>query len=120
MNVRQYLIAFLGIATALASMNTVAAGDPDAGQAASAVCATCHGQDGATPSDPSYPNLAGQNEKYLLRQLQKIQSGDRQIPLMMGQLDGKDEQQLADLAAYYASQQFGVLLCFYQTKSELF
>ena len=28
-------------------------------------CAACHGQDGATGLDPTYPNLAGQNEKYL-------------------------------------------------------
>ncbi len=80
-----------------------AAGDAEKGKAQSAACAACHGQDGATPIDPSYPTLAAQNEKYLLRQLQLIQSEERAIALMAGQLNGKSEQDLADIAAYYAS-----------------
>lgn len=79
------------------------AGDPEAGKAQAVACAACHGQDGASPIDPSYPTLAGQNEKYLLRQLQMIQSNTRNVPLMAGQLIGKSDQDLADLAAYYAS-----------------
>ena len=80
-----------------------AAGDPDAGKAQAVVCGACHGQDGATGIDPSYPNLAGQNERYLASQLRMIQDGRRDIPLMAGQLTGKSEQDLEDLAAYYAS-----------------
>jgi len=80
-----------------------AGGDADAGKAQAAACGACHGQDGATPIDPTYPNLAGQNEKYLLNQLKMIQDNSRNIPLMAGQLNGKSEQDLADLAAYYAS-----------------
>ena len=80
-----------------------AAGDASAGKDQAVACAACHGQDGATGLDGTYPNLAGQNEKYLVSQLKMIQSGDRPIPLMAGQLDGKSEQQLADIAAYYAS-----------------
>ncbi len=101
------------LATALASvlaavMFTVtvpalAAGDPAAGEAQAAVCAACHGQDGATGLDPTYPNLAGQNEKYTLHQLIAIRDGDRNVALMAGQLNGKSDDDLADLAAYYAS-----------------
>lgn len=80
-----------------------AAGDASAGKDQAVPCAACHGQDGATGLDGTYPNLAGQNEKYLVSQLKLIQSGERPIPLMAGQLDGKTEQQLADVAAYYAS-----------------
>ena len=80
-----------------------AAGDAAAGKSQAAPCGACHGQDGATGLDGTYPNLAGQNEQYLLRQLQAIQSGERPIPLMAGQLNGKSEQELANLAAYYAS-----------------
>lgn len=80
-----------------------AEGDAQAGEAQAASCAACHGQDGASPIDPTYPTLAGQSERYLLRQLELIQSGDRPVPLMAGQLDGKSTRQLADLAAYYAS-----------------
>jgi cytochrome c553 len=67
------------------------------------VCASCHGQDGATAIDPSYPQLAGQNERYLARQLKMFQSGERDVALMTAQLIGKSEQDLDDLAAYYAS-----------------
>ena len=80
-----------------------AAGDPEAGAAQAVVCAACHGQDGATGVDPSYPNLAGQNEKYLYNQLVMIQRDERKILLMAGQLIGKSDQDLRDLAAYYAS-----------------
>ncbi|MEQ8858215.1 MAG: c-type cytochrome [Pseudomonadales bacterium] len=80
-----------------------AAGNPEAGKAQSVACAACHGADGASPIAPSYAWLAGQNEKYLLRQLKMVQSNERQIALMAGQLTGKSEQDLADLAAYYAS-----------------
>lgn len=78
-------------------------GSPEAGKAQAATCAACHGQDGASPIDPSYPVLAGQNENYTLRQLELIQSGERPVPLMAGVLVGKTPQDLADLAAYYAS-----------------
>ncbi len=79
------------------------AGDPAAGQALSLPCSACHGMDGATGLDPTYPDLAGQNEKYLFEQLKLIQSNERIILLMTGQLFGKTEQDLRDMAAYYAS-----------------
>ncbi len=80
-----------------------AEGDPKAGEAQAVACAACHGADGATGIDPTYPNLAGQNANYLLRQLEMIQSGARPAPLMTGQLTGKSSEDLANLAAYYAS-----------------
>jgi len=80
-----------------------AAGDADAGKTQAAACGACHGQDGASPIDPTYPHLAGQNEKYLFNQLKMIQDNERNIVLMTGQLNGKTDQDLADLAAYYAS-----------------
>lgn len=97
------LLLTLAVAACALAPSVHAAGDPDAGKAQAAPCAACHGQDGASPIAPTYPVLAGQNEKYLLRQLEMIQSGERQVQLMAGQLTGKSEQDLADLAAYYAS-----------------
>ncbi|MCY3793223.1 MAG: c-type cytochrome [Gammaproteobacteria bacterium] len=79
------------------------AGDPEAGKALSLACSACHGMDGATGLDPTYPDLAGQNERYMLRQMQLIQSNERPILLMTGQLTGKSDQDLENLAAYYAS-----------------
>ena len=104
MNVRN-LLTKLSVLSVLIGLTATAyaAGDPDAGKAQAAVCSACHGQDGATGLDPSYPNLAGQNEKYFFNQLKMIQADTRMIALMAGQLIGKSDQDLADLAAYYAS-----------------
>lgn len=100
----------VGMATALmvvllagSSGAAAVTGNAESGKAQAAACAACHGQDGATPLDPSYPVLAGQNARYLKHQLQMIQSNQRAIPLMAGQLNGKTEQDLADIAAYYES-----------------
>ena len=80
-----------------------AAGDASAGKEKVAVCAACHGADGNSAA-PTFPNLAGQGEKYLLKQMQDIRDGARPVPTMVGQLDGKSDQDLADMAAFYASQ----------------
>ena len=66
-------------------------------------CAACHGQDGASGIAPDYPNLAGQNERYLFEQLLMIKSGERPAPLMAGQLNHLSEEDLAAMAAYYAA-----------------
>ncbi|MEH6548540.1 MAG: c-type cytochrome [Pseudomonadales bacterium] len=78
-------------------------GDAATGQAQAVVCGACHGADGNSAA-AAFPKLAGLGEKYLLKQLLDIQSGARTVPTMAGQLDGKSTQNLADLAAYYASQ----------------
>ena len=80
-----------------------AAGDPQAGKDKVATCAACHGADGNS-SLAIYPKLAGQNAKYLLKQLKDIQSGARAVPLMTGMLNNSSEQDLADMAAYFAGQ----------------
>ena len=96
----QSVLAVLCVSLAAAAHG---AGDPAAGKAQSLACSACHGMDGATGLDPTYPDLAGQNERYLFRQLQLIQSNERPILLMTGQLTGKSDQDLENLAAYYAS-----------------
>ena len=97
MQIQWLRVSLLGLA--MVSGAALAAGDPDAGKMQAIVCAACHGQDGATGIDPTYPNLAGQNEAYLYKQLQMIASNERQILLMTGQLIGKTDQNLRDLAA---------------------
>lgn len=77
-------------------------GDAAAGKSMSVACGACHGADGNSASP--FPKLAGQGEKYLLKQLRDIRDGARAIPTMVGQLDGKTDQELADIAAYFASQ----------------
>lgn len=80
-----------------------AAGDATAGQAKTAVCAGCHGTDGNSMV-PNFPSLAGQGEKYLLKQLNDIKSKNRVIVEMTGLLDAMSDQDLQDIAAYYAGK----------------
>jgi cytochrome c553 len=77
--------------------------DAAAGKSASVACSACHGADGNS-SVPTFPNLAGQGEVYLLKQLKDIRDGARLVATMAGQLPGKSDEDLADLAAFYASQ----------------
>ena len=86
-----------------AAVSADLAGNAAAGEAQAAVCGACHGADGNSPA-PTFPKLAGLGEKYLLKQLMDIRDGARPVPTMAGQLDGKSDQQLADLAAYYDSK----------------
>lgn len=79
-------------------------GDAAAGKKLSASCAACHGADGNSAA-PTFPKLAGQGEKYLIKQMNDIQSGKRSVPTMMGQLDTLNDKQIKDIAAYYASQE---------------
>lgn len=78
-------------------------GDAAAGQEKSATCVACHGIDG-NASDPQYPKLAGQHERYIARQLALYRSGDRQDPIMMGFAAGLSAQDMRDLGAFFASQ----------------
>ena len=81
----------------------LADGDAAAGQTKAQMCGACHGADGNSPA-PTFPKLAGQNAKYLLKQMQDIKSGARPVPMMAGQLDSRSDQDMADIAAYFASQ----------------
>lgn len=81
----------------------VAAGDAAAGQEKSTACAACHGQDGNSIS-PQFPNLAGQYEDYLVIALKQYKSGERQNAIMAGFVAALSEEDMRDLAAFYASQ----------------
>ncbi|SHF35359.1 Cytochrome c553 [Microbulbifer donghaiensis] len=94
----------LGLALLGTAPLAMAAGDATAGKAKAAQCAACHGADGNSPA-PTFPKLAGQGEKYLAKQLMDIKSGARPVPQMIGQLDNFNEQDLQDMAAFFASQQ---------------
>ena len=78
-------------------------GNIQSGKEKAETCIACHGEDGNSVVG-LWPSLAGQNINYLKKQLRLIQSGERPIPVMNGQLDGYDNQDLEDMAAYYASK----------------
>jgi len=77
--------------------------DAQAGRVLSGTCAACHGEDGNTAL-PGSPNIAGQNARYLVRQMKYLRDGGRDPKTMLGQLDGFTDEDLEDLAAYYAGQ----------------
>ncbi len=93
------ICALLGSATA-----ALAAGDPAAGKAKSAVCVACHNPDGNS-TNPAYPKLAGQSADYLTKQLVEFKSGARVNPIMVGMVAALTPQDMEDLSAYFASQQ---------------
>lgn len=78
-------------------------GNAAAGKAKAAPCAACHGADGNSAA-PTFPKLAGQGERYLAKQLHDIKSGERPVPMMAGQTDNLSDQDIADIAAFYASK----------------
>ncbi len=79
------------------------AGDAAAGKGKAVTCSACHGADGNS-AVPTFPKLAGQGEKYLLKQMKDIRDGARPVPTMAGQVDNMSDQDLADIAAYFAAQ----------------
>lgn len=91
-------------ATMLISSVAFAGGDAEAGKAASATCAACHGADGNSTVSTN-PKLAGQYESYLIQALKSYRSGARQNATMSGFASALSDQQIADLAAYFSSQE---------------
>ena len=99
-----FLLRAIASSLVIISMQAFAKGDVAAGQAKSAICAACHGVDGNS-TVPNWPKLAGQHEKYMVRQVTLIKSGDRQVPEMLGIVPGLSDQDIEDLSAYFASQE---------------
>ncbi|MFT7128451.1 MAG: cytochrome c553 [Gammaproteobacteria bacterium] len=93
-----------------------AGGDASKGKEKAAACVACHGE-GGNSMVTTFPKLAGQHEKYLLKQMQDIQCGElsidqqrakkcagRSIPTMTGQVSRMSDADLSDIAAYFATQ----------------
>lgn len=97
----------LGLAVALApGISQAADGDPIAGKGKTAMCAGCHGMPGyktAFPVTYSVPKIGGQHAAYIVKALQGYKSGDRKHPSMRAIAAGLTDQDMADVAAYYAS-----------------
>ncbi|WP_232771471.1 c-type cytochrome [Colwellia sp. 12G3] len=78
-------------------------GNVAAGKSKTMVCATCHGADGNSLI-PMYPSLAGQSANYLAKQLADFKSGNRKDPVMAGMVAGLTQEDMHDLAAFFAVQ----------------
>ena len=88
-----------------ASFPVQAKGNAESGKAkAGQVCVACHGADGAKPSTPDQPILAGQYYDYLVKALTDYKSGVRTNPIMKGFAATLSKQDIEDVAAWFSSQ----------------
>ena len=101
MRIRVRVVAALAL---LVPLGPVLAGDPAAGEAAAGTCVACHGEAGAKPIS-NYPIIAGQHENYLLLSMIGYRDGERDNAVMLQQLAGQTDAELANLAAYFAAQE---------------
>ncbi len=84
----------------------MAVGNPKVGHEKAATCRACHGLDGNSPLE-AWPNIAGQNESYLIYQLNEFKKGpkgQRDNDVMYGIMQDLSEQDIQDIAAYFAEQ----------------
>jgi cytochrome c553 len=92
------------------SLPAQAGGDPVAGRTKTSMCAGCHGIPGwrtAFPATYKVPKLGGQHEEYLVAALKQYKTGERNHPSMKGIAASLTEQDMQNLAAYYASSYSG-------------
>ena len=94
---------FFTLATTLLFISSSAmAGDVAAGKAKAGMCGSCHGVNGIS-MNPMWPNLAGQKEQYLAKQIKAFRDGVRKDPMMSPMSSMLSDSDIANLAAYYAS-----------------
>lgn len=80
-----------------------AGSDPVAGKVKSRLCQGCHGEDGNSNSE-LIPNISGQYEKYILKQLRDYQAGIRSHEIMNAMTVSLSEGDIADISSYFAKQ----------------
>ena len=95
-----FIALLLSIATSVAY---AAVGDAKSGASKAATCAACHGPNGNSVV-AMWPSIAGQHESYIKDTLAAFKAGTRKDPVMGAQTQTLNEQDIADLAAYYAEQ----------------
>jgi len=101
---KKYAIASL-VLLAAASGAAFGAGDVAAGKEKNSMCAGCHGIPGyrtVYPETYQVPKIGGQHAQYIVDALKEYQTGDRKLATMRAIAKGLSEQDMEDLAAYYA------------------
>ena len=101
-----FCVALLAAALAV-THSAQAGGDPAAGREKAKLCRACHGLDGVGKM-PNIPNIGGESDFYLTKQLKAFRKGDRHDEQMAIIARDLSDQDIADLAAYYASIEFTV------------
>ena len=105
---KRYGVVAASVAIALVvSPSTWAEGDPARGKARAQMCEGCHGiadYRTAYPQVYAVPKIGGQQAAYIVKALQDYKTGARKHPSMRGIAATLSDQDMADLAAYYAGE----------------
>jgi cytochrome c553 len=101
----RFFAAIALLAFAAPALAALPQGNAAAGQEKSKTCAACHGATGNESLDDTYPKLAGQHDDYLANALRDYRSGKRRNAIMAGFAAGLSDEDINDLAAFYASQE---------------
>lgn len=95
------LISAVVVSVAVLVSGAAVAGDAAAGKTKSSTCAGCHGAAGVS-ANPLWPNLAGQKEAYLVKQLKALRDGTRTDPMMSPMAKPLTDDDINNLAAYFS------------------
>ncbi|HWI09885.1 MAG TPA: c-type cytochrome [Burkholderiaceae bacterium] len=101
------IVALLALLATLGLSLSAAAQDAKAGEKKAAMCIGCHGIPDYKATFPEVyrvPKIAGQNAKYIISALGQYKKGDRKHPTMRGIAASLSDQDIADLAAFYATE----------------
>ncbi len=99
---KKYLVVLLFL---MLGFQALAAGDIEKGKLTSYTCTGCHAIKFYKNAYPSYhvPRLGGQNEAYIVSALKAYRSGERSHPTMRAQAGSLSDDDIANIAAYFAS-----------------
>ncbi len=100
---KQLIKMVFAVVLIAASTSVLAVGDIEAGKQKSTACAACHGVYGVSAS-AMFPTIAGQHADYMVKALKAYKSGERNNPIMQGSVAGLSDEDMVNLAAYFASQ----------------
>ena len=99
---RGLIITIITSILLIVASGVYAQGDVDKGKIKARACQVCHGQGGKS-KNPTYPRLAGQHAKYIVKQLKAFKAGTRKDPIMNGMASDLSTQDMEDVAAYFES-----------------
>ena len=102
MKISRLMPAGIALCSLLAAAAPAMAADAAAGKAKAATCVACHGPEGVSVN-PMWPNLAGQKDMYLVKQMKDFRDGRRNDPVMAPMAKTLSDEDIDNLAAYYSS-----------------
>lgn len=98
----KYATGMIFMISVLLASGTALAGDAAAGKTKAAACAGCHGANGMS-SNPMWPNLAGQQTAYMVKQMKAFRDGSRKDPMMGPMAKPLSDADIDNLSAYFNS-----------------